>query len=397
MESRLRDSPHRPFCGPFSSLLASFPDHSSGVAQTWHYGGMRVHNFGAGPCALPRQVLEEVCDEFPEYRDTGMTVIEMSHRSADYDVIHEEAKDLARRVSGAPDEFEILFLQGGATLQFAMVPMNLLREGDGAGYVVSGSWGKKALADAANLGGYAAWDGADAGYTSMPGPGDVEVRPGTRYLHVTSNETIGGIRMVEPPEVDVPLVNDMSSDYLARPIDWDRHDLVYGGVQKNLAPAGLALVFIRRSAVEDRPDIGTYLRYMTHVEGNSLANTPPMFQIYVMGKVLANLEARGGVAGLEKRSEEKSRLVYDAIEASDGFYRSPVDPAVRSHTNVVWRLPSEELEKRFVSEATELGMIGLKGHRSGGGIRASLYAATEMPSVEALVEFMGEFSSVHRA
>lgn len=363
---------------------------------TWHHGGMRVHNFGAGPCALPSEVLEEVCDEFPEYRDSGMTVIEMSHRSDDYDVIHEEAKDLARRVSGAPDDFEILFLQGGATLQFAMVPMNFLREGDRAGYVVSGSWGKKALADAANLGGYSAWDGTHTGYTTMPAPGEVEVHPGTRYLHVTSNETIGGIRLVEPLDVDVPLVTDMSSDYLARPIDWDRHDLVYGGVQKNLAPAGLALVFIRRSAVEDRPDLGTYLRYTTHVEGNSLANTPPMFQIYVMGKVLAHLDERGGVAGLEKRSEEKSRLVYDAIEASDGFYRSPVDPAVRSHTNVVWRLPSEELEKQFVLEATERGMVGLKGHRSVGGIRASLYAATEIPSVEALVEFMGEFASAHR-
>lgn len=357
---------------------------------------MRVHNFGAGPCALPQVVLEEVCDEFPEYRDSGMTVIEMSHRSADYETIHQEAKDLARRISGAPEDFDILFLQGGATLQFSMVPMNFLAAGRQAGYVVSGSWGKKALADGRIFGGYAAWDGADSGYTTMPDPGDVEVRPGSRYLHVTSNETIGGIRMVELPDTDVPLVNDMSSDYLARPIEWERHDLVYGGVQKNLAPAGMALVFVRHSAVSDRPDVGTYLRYSTHVEGDSLANTPPMFQIYVMGKVLRHLEERGGVEGLEKRSEEKSRLVYDAIEASGGFYRSPVDPAVRSHTNVVWRLPSEELEKQFVAEATARALVGLKGHRSVGGIRASLYAATEMPSVEALVEFMHDFAAKRR-
>lgn len=356
---------------------------------------MRVHNFGAGPCALPRQVLEEVCEEFPEYGDTGMTVIEMSHRSADYEAVHQEARDLARRVSGAPEEFEILFLQGGATLQFSMVPMNLLAEGDRAGYVVSGSWGKKALADARNLGGYAAWEGSASGYTTMPAPGEVETPPGTRYLHVTSNETIDGIRMMDLPDVDVPLVNDMSSDYLARPITWERHDLVYGGVQKNLAPAGMALVFIRRSAVPERPDLGTYLRYSTHVEGDSLANTPPMFQIYVMGKVLRHLEDQGGMAGLEKRSAEKSRLVYEAIEDSEGFYRSPVDPAVRSHTNVVWRLPSEELEKQFVAEANGRGLVGLKGHRSVGGIRASLYAATEMPAVETLVSFMQDFAAAH--
>lgn len=357
---------------------------------------MRVHNFGAGPCALPLEVLEEVRDEFPEYQGTGMTLVEMSHRSADYENVHDEAKRLARQVSGAPDEFEILFIQGGATLQFSMVPLNLLGADDRAGYVVSGSWGKKALADAVSRGGYAAWSGAGSDFTTMPGRGDVEILEGSRYLHITSNETIGGIRMVDLPDVDVPLVNDMSSDYLARPIHWDRHDIVYGGVQKNLAPAGMALVFIRRSAIPARLDLGTYLRYATHAESDSLANTPPMFQVYVMGKVLSHLEQRGGVAGLEKRSAEKSCLVYDAIEQSEGFYTSPVDPAVRSHTNVVWRLPTEELEGRFVAAATAVGMIGLKGHRSVGGIRASLYAATELPAVEDLVAFMGEFAPEHR-
>lgn len=357
---------------------------------------MRVDNFGAGPCALPLEVLEQVSDEFPEYRHTGMTVIEMSHRSAEYDQIHHEAKEAARRVSGAPEDFEILFIQGGATLQFAMVPMNLLTGGERAGYVLSGAWGRKAFADARHLGGYVAWSGEDSAFTTMPAPSAIEVEPNTRYLHVTSNETIGGIRMVEFPDVDVPLVNDMSSDYLARPIDWDRHDLVYGGVQKNLAPAGMALVFVRRSVVEDRPELGTYLSYRTHVEGDSLANTPPMFQVYVMGKVLSHLERRGGVDGLQKRSEEKSALVYEAIEHSDGFYRSPVDPAVRSHTNVVWRLPSEELEARFVSEAAAAGLVGLKGHRSVGGIRASLYAAVEIDAVERLVDFMGSFVDANR-
>lgn len=357
---------------------------------------MRAHNFGAGPCALPVEVLEEVAEEFPEYADTGMTVVEMSHRSAPYEAIHHETKALARRVSGAPDDFEILFLGGGATLQFSMVPMNLLTDGAQAGYVLAGAWGAKALVDAEALGGYAAWSGVSTGFTTMPDVGEVEIRPGSVYLHVTSNETIDGVRMVDLPDVDVPLVNDMSSDYLARPIEWDRHVLVYGGVQKNLAPAGMALVFVRRDAVPERPDLGAYLRYGTHIEGDSLANTPPMFQSYLMGKVLAHLERRGGVAGLEERTAAKAALVYRAIEASDGFYRSPVDPAVRSHTNVVWRLPHEELEREFVSEANRARLIGLKGHRRVGGIRASLYAATELSSVEVLVEFMDDFASHHR-
>lgn len=358
---------------------------------------MRVDNFGAGPCALPLEVLEEVRDEFPEYGEAGMSVVEMSHRSADYEAIHTDAMTRARRVAGAPDDFDILFIQGGATLQFSMVPLNLLDDDMRAGYVVAGAWGRKALTDALPLGGYTAWNGEGSEYSTMPGPDEVEINEGTRYLHITSNETIGGIRMVELPRTDVPLVNDMSSDYLARPIDWSRHDLVYGGVQKNLAPAGLALVFIRRSAIPERPGLGNYLRYSTHADADSLANTPPMFQIYLMGKVLVHLEARGGVEGLEQRSAEKSALVYSAIEASDGFYRSPVDPAVRSHTNVIWRLPTEDLEKRFVAEATQAGMVGLKGHRSVGGIRASLYAATEKPAVERLVELMEDFSTRHRS
>lgn len=356
---------------------------------------MRIHNFGAGPCALPLEVLEEVRDEFPEYGDAGMTIVEMSHRSPAYQEIHDETKSLARRVSGAPDDFEILFLQGGATLQFAMIPLNLLGAGDQAGYVVSGSWGKKALVDARSMGGYAAWTGEEDGFTTMPGRDDLTVEAGSSYVHITSNETIGGIRLIELPDVAPPLVNDMSSDYLARPIEWSRHGVVYGGVQKNLAPAGMALVFIRRDLVEPRADLPTYLRFSTHVDGDSLANTPPMFQTYVMGKVLAHLEARGGVAGLEERSAAKSGLVYDAIDNSGGFYRSPVDPAVRSHTNVVWRLADPDLENTFVAEAAGADMIGLKGHRSVGGIRASLYAATEIESVRELVAFMSEFAHRH--
>lgn len=354
---------------------------------------MRAHNFGAGPCTLPVDVLAEVQSEFLDFAGTGMSLIEMSHRSAEYDEVHMAALDATRRVSKAPHDFEILFVQGGATLQFAMVPMNLLSEQDAAGVVVAGTWGKKALADGSKHGRLVtAWDGKESNYTTMPAPDGIDIDPRWRYLHVTTNETIGGIRLVELPETEVPLVADMSSDYLSRPIDWDRFDLVYGGVQKNLAPSGMAVVFVRKSICESPAnDLANYLSYGFHAESDSLGNTPPMFSIYVMGKVMEKLEEQGGVEALEQRSAEKAGLLYSVIDDSGGFYRSPVDPAVRSHMNVVFRLPTEDLESQFLAEAEDRNMIGLKGHRSVGGCRASLYAALEMSSVEALAAFMQEF------
>lgn len=354
---------------------------------------MRAHNFGAGPCTLPVDVLAEVQSEFLDFAGTGMSLIEMSHRSREYDEVHTATLEATRRVSKVPDDFETLFVQGGATLQFAMVPMNLLSEEDTAGVVVSGTWGKKALADGSKHGRLVtAWDGKDSNYTTMPGSTDVEIDPHWRYLHVTTNETIGGIRLVELPETDIPLVADMSSDYLSRPIEWDRFDLVYGGVQKNLAPSGMAVVFVRKSICESPAnDVANYLRYGFHAESDSLGNTPPMFSIYVMGKVMERIEHEGGIEALEQRSAEKAGLLYSVIDESDGFYRSPVDPAVRSHMNVVFRLPSEDLESRFLAEAEDRNMIGLEGHRSVGGCRASLYAALELASVEALAAFMEEF------
>lgn len=355
---------------------------------------MRAHNFGAGPCTLPTDVLAEAQSEFLDFAGSGMSVMELSHRSTTYDAVHREAIALTREVAGAPDDFDILFIQGGATLQFSMVPMNLLGDGERAGYVVSGTWGEKALANAAPHGEvYPAWDGAGNGYTRMPEPGEITIEEGTRYLHVTTNETIGGIRMVRFPETDVPLVGDMSSEYLARPIAWDRYDLVYGGVQKNLAPAGMAVVFVRRSAIADGPDVGDYLRYGFHADSDSLGNTPPMFPIYIMGKVLRLIRDQGGVEALEARSAEKAALLYDAIDGSDGFYRSPVERADRSHMNVVFRLADPDLEALFLAESVDEGFVGLKGHRSVGGLRASLYAALEVDSVRALVDFMDAFRS----
>jgi phosphoserine aminotransferase len=354
---------------------------------------MRAHNFGAGPCTLPEDVLAEVRDELIDFGGSGMSLVEMSHRSEAYEAVHQATIGLTRSVSGAPDDFDILFVQGGATLQFSMIPMNLLASGQHAGYVVSGSWGKKAIDNAEPYGQvYRAWDDPTGQYTAMPDPGAVEVEADSRYLHITTNETIGGIRMVEFPDTDVPLVGDMSSEYLARPIDWGRYDVVYGGVQKNLAPAGMAVVFVRKSALASaNVNLGDYLSFKFHAESDSLGNTPPMFPIYVMGKVLARISERGGVAALERESAAKATALYEAIDESDGFFRNPVNRRDRSHMNVVFRLPDVDLEARFVAEATAAGLIGLKGHRSVGGLRASLYAALSLESVGALIEFMDEF------
>ena len=354
---------------------------------------MRVHNFCAGPCTLPVSVLEEVQAELLDFRGSGMSVIEMSHRSPEYDAVHEEALALFRENYGVPGDFSILFVQGGATLQFAMVPMNLLTEGSRAGYVRSGTWGKGALKDSTAWGAaYAAWDGEPVSYTRMPSDDELEIQPGTRYLHVTSNETIEGIRMASFPQVDVPLVGDMSSDYLSRPVPWERFDLVYGGAQKNLGPAGLAVVVVRTSVLEQmNPDLPSYLRLAAHAGKNSLMNTPPMFAIYVTGKVLRWMRDQGGVGAVEARAARRSGAVYEAIDGTDGFYRSPVEPAHRSHMNVVFRTPSDELDVSFLAGADKEGLVNLKGHRSMGGIRASIYNAMTDEGVQALVGYMSAF------
>jgi phosphoserine aminotransferase len=326
-----------------------------------------------------------------------MSVLELSHRSPEYDDVHEETLSLFRRVFGVPEAYEILFLQGGATLQFSMVPMNLLREGERAAYVRSGSWGKGAAHDAEAYGDvYTAWDGAPHGYTRMPHPGELDLLPRTRYLHVTSNETIEGIRMASFPQVEVPLVADMSSDYVSRRVPWERFDLVYGGAQKNLGPAGLAVVVVRRDAVAEpaRP-LGSYLRYDVHAGARSLLNTPPMFAIYLMGKVLAWIADLGGIDAMEERALRRSGLVYDTIDASDGFYRSPVEQGDRSLMNVVFRTPSEDLDAAFLKGAEGEGLVNLKGHRSIGGVRASIYNAMTDEGVDALVAQMRGFAEAN--
>ena len=358
----------------------------------------RKHNFCAGPCTLPTGVLEEMHDEFLDYQGAGMALIEMSHRAPEYDAVHQEARRLALEVFRAPEDFDVLFIQGGAILQFAMVAMNLLRPGECAGYVNTGAWAKGAIADARHYGEiYTAWDGAADGYARTPDDSEIEVRDGARYLHITSNETIGGIRFPEFPVVDVPLVADMSSEMMARPIPWDRFDLVYGGVQKNLGPAGMALVFIRKSvAARANESIARYLRYDVHLDKESLFNTPPMFTIAMVGKMLKWMKAKGGLDAIEREAAEKAAILYERIDESEGFYSCPVDCASRSHMNVVFRLPDDALETRFLAEAKSEDLLNLKGHRSVGGCRASIYNAMPRAGVEALSDFMQRFSSEHR-
>ena len=297
----------------------------------------------------------------------------------------------------APEDFDVLFIQGGAMLQFAMVAMNLLRPGQRAGYVNTGTWAKGAIADAGHYGEvYTAWDGASEGYARTPDDSEIEVRDGTRYLHITSNETIGGIRFPAFPVVSVPLVADMSSEMMARRIPWDRFDLVYGGVQKNLGPAGMAMVFIRQSAMPPANEsIARYLRYDVHLDTRSLFNTPPMFTIAMVGKVLKWMKNKGGLDVIEREAAEKAAVLYRQVDESDGFYSCPVAPASRSHMNVVFRLPSEALESRFLDEAKSADLLNLKGHRSVGGCRASIYNAMPRAGVEALADLMGRFRAAH--
>ncbi len=356
--------------------------------------GRRVTNLNPGPAVLPLEVLEEAQAELVDFGGTGMSLLEMSHRGAVYEQVHHEAIAAARRLSGAPEDFEVLLLQGGATLQFSMVPLNLLGSSERAGYVLTGSWSRKAFADAGRHGDVtAAWvQGAEP--WSVPDGADIVVPSGARYIHITSNETIDGVQWRSFPDVGVPLVADMSSDFMSRPIPWDRFDLAYGGTQKNLGPAGLTVVFVRRRVLDAVPeDLGSALRYDTHAASSSLANTPPVASIWLTGLVLAWTERQGGIPEMERRAHRRAELVYGAIDRSDGFFRGPVSGAARSLMNVVFRLPTAEHDRRFVAGAAERGIVGLAGHRSVGGIRASLYNALPVEAAELLVDWMEEFKA----
>ena len=355
----------------------------------------RTWNFSAGPGAIPLPVLEQARDELLELPGAGASILEISHRSPAFEAVIDEAEANLRDLLDVPPTHRVLFLQGGASLQFSMAPMNLLRRR--AAYVVTGSWGRKAVAEARRHGEVdVVWDGGDAGYSTVP----ERLEPGAAdYLHVTSNETIEGVEFPAgfEPSGDVPLVCDGSSDFLSRPIPLDRYGLLYAGAQKNAGPAGLAVALLREDLLEHLPDgLPTMLDYRTFTEHRSLYNTPPVFAVYVL--LLVTRWLRDDVGGLERMhaaNREKAALLYEAIDASEGFYRGHAAPEARSLMNVTFRLPDEERERAFVSEASSNGLAELRGHRSVGGIRASIYNAMPTEGVRELRAFMDAFRARH--
>ncbi len=353
----------------------------------------RVYNFNAGPAALPLEVLEQAQAELLDFRGTGMSILEMSHRSSEFeDVIAETEADL-RALLGMPPDYSVLFLQGGASLQFSMLPMNLRGPEQSADYIVNGTWGTAAVKDARKLGvTRVAGSSESTGFDRVPE--EIQPDPAAAYLHFTSNETIHGVQWRAEPEppFGVPLVCDMSSDFLSRPVAVEKYGLIFAGAQKNAGPAGVTVVILRDDLLEQVPEgLPVMLDYRLQVKKGSMHNTPPCFSIYMVGLVLKWLKQRGGLAAVELRNKEKAALVYAAIDRSSGFYRGHAVEGSRSLMNVTFRLPGEELEETFALQAEQVGMVGLRGHRSVGGLRASLYNAVPIDSVERLAQFMGEF------
>lgn len=354
-----------------------------------------IYNFNAGPAVLPPAVLEQVQAELRDYQGRGMSIMEMSHRSKEFEAIVGDAEASFTRLLGLEDGYRVLFLQGGASTQFAMVPMNFLAAGTSADYILTGSWADKAYEEAALIGqARAAASTREGGYRRVPRPEEIELSEAPAYVHLTSNETIQGIQWHAFPDVGGrPLVADMSSDIMSRRLDAGRFALIYAGAQKNLGPSGVTVVLVREGWLEQaNKKLPTMLRYATHAKNNSLYNTPPTFGVYVLNLVLQWVEELGGLEAMERRNEEKAALVYGAIDRSDGFYRGHAEPESRSLMNITFRLPSEELEKRFVAEAQGVGMVGLAGHRSVGGVRASTYNALSREACAALAAFMDEFA-----
>lgn len=356
----------------------------------------RIYNFSAGPATLPTPVLEEARDELLSYQGSGMSIMEMSHRGKHYDAVHQEALANFRDLLTIPDDYDVLFLQGGATGQFGMVPMNLLGEGQTADYINGGAWSKKAIAEAKRIGKVnVVADTASEIPTRQPGQGELNLSTGAAYLHCCSNETISGAQIKEFPVSDAPLVSDMSSDILSRPLEISNFGLIYAGAQKNLGPAGVTLVIVRKDLMDRAPDsIPAFYQYKSHAKANSLLNTPPTFAVYLLCLVTRWLKDQGGVQAISERNDRKSNALYTAIDASD-FYKGTAVPENRSTMNVTFRLPSEELEAEFFKQATAREMDGLKGHRSVGGIRASIYNAFPEEGVAALIDFMKEFESAN--
>ncbi|HVM70488.1 MAG TPA: 3-phosphoserine/phosphohydroxythreonine transaminase [Anaerolineales bacterium] len=354
----------------------------------------RVYNFNPGPAALPLEVLQQAQAEMLDYKGTGMSVMEISHRSKEFEAIVADAQKDLRELLQIPSNYKILFLQGGASLQFAMVPMNFRPAGASADYIVTGTWSKKAFKESQKLGTAKAAANLEAdNFNHLPAQADLKLDPQAAYLHFTSNETIHGVEyFTEPtPPAGVPLICDASSDFISHPIDVSKYAMIYAGAQKNAGPAGVVICIVRDDLLEKVPaNLPNLLDYKALAEENSLLNTPPCWSVYIVGLVLKWAKGLGGLQAIEKRNQAKADLVYKAIDESGGYYRGHAK-ADRSRMNITFRLPSEALEDQFASEAKKVDLIGLKGHRSVGGMRASLYNALPVEASEALVKFMKEF------
>lgn len=359
-------------------------------------GTNRIFNFGAGPAVMPEPVLEEAQRDLLALPGAGMSILEISHRSKTFEEILGAAEGDIRRLASIPSNYRVLFLQGGASLQFSMVPMNLLTAEGSADYIVTGSWSKKAFKEAQKVGMVSVAASTEAEeFARIPEQAELRLDPEASYVHMTTNNTIFGTEWHLEPEVGmVPLVADASSDIFSRPVDVSKYALIYAGAQKNLGPAGVTLVIFREDLLERSPKgLPTMLDYNTHAQNNSLYNTPAVFAIYLVRLVAKWMLAEGGLEAIGRRNEEKAKLLYESLDSSGGFYRPHAHPRSRSNMNVTFRLPSEDLEKRFVADAGKQGFSGLKGHRSVGGIRASIYNAFPKRGVEALVGFMKDFAS----
>ena len=353
----------------------------------------RIFNFSAGPAVLPLEVLEEAQRDLIALPGAGMSILEISHRSKTFEEILAGCEADMRTLAGIPANYKVLFLQGGASLQFSMVPMNLLPAGGSADYIVTGVWSQKAVKEAKRVAGVKIAGSTESEkFTRVPTQAELTLDPGAAFVHMTSNNTIYGTEWKWLPDSGgVPLVSDMSSDIFSGPLDVSRHALIYAGAQKNLAPAGVTIVVIREDMLARSPaSLPTMLNYGVHAENGSMYNTPPVFPIYVMRLVMTWLLKNGGLAAVDARNERKAGALYAEIDRS-GYYRGHAAKDSRSRMNVTFRLPSEELEKRFAKEATAAGLDGLKGHRSVGGLRASIYNAFPEEGVTALVDFMKEF------
>ena len=354
----------------------------------------RVHNFNAGPAALPFPVLQRAQEELLDFGGTGMSILESSHRGPVYDEIHQQAIAGLKVLFGGADDHTILFMGGGAQTQFALIPMNLLPQGGYAEYLETGVWGEAAREEAAKIGdARTLWSSSASGHDRVPGPDDYDVSADAAYLHYTSNNSIMGTQFHAIPQAgDVPLVCDMSSDILSSPVDLKKIGLIYGGAQKNLGAAGVTLVVIRQDMLDRcRSDLPTMLSYTGMAATNSLQNTPPVFAIYIVGLIVQHILEQGGMTALAARNGEKAALLYGAVDGSGGFFRGHAQPESRSRMNVTFHLPSEELTAMFVGEASGEGLLGLKGHSALGGIRVSLYNAVSIEAVRALVDFMAMF------